>query len=72
VLLGSGQLHLPYERELQVTQPQPFVFVTDDRAERRRQRAGPAGQEEEGSPAAMQSFKAQPLDRSILEGPVRD
>ena len=49
------------------TKPEPFVFVTDDRGERRRPKA--ADREEHASGSA---FRAYPLDRSILEGPVRE
>ena len=66
VLMGStkleGSLYVPPVP----TKPEPFVFVTDDRGERRRPKA--ADREEHASGSA---FRAYPLDRSILEGPVR-
>ncbi|GAX84659.1 hypothetical protein CEUSTIGMA_g12080.t1 [Chlamydomonas eustigma] len=69
VMLGSSQRHDTLKHAaLTTTQPMPFVFVTDDRAERRRQKCGADGHQEDGFGAAR--FKACPLDRSILEGPV--
>lgn len=65
--MGSGRIERPVERARAITEPQPFAFVTDDRAERRRKQHG--GEEDEG-PAADLVFRAQPLNRSILEGPV--
>ena len=65
VLQGAGQLQRPVERP-PVTEPAPFMFVTDDRAERRRKRDAP----EHGEEQHQHAFKAQALDRSILEGPV--
>ena len=69
VLLGSSKP--PEQRHLPLTRPEPFVFVTDDRAGKRRG----VGEHEEADhhhnhagPSSM--FKACPLDRSILEGPV--
>lgn len=65
-LMGSGRIERPAERARPITEPQPFAFVTDDRAERRRKHQG--GEEDEGPVAPV--FRAQPLDRSMLEGPV--
>lgn len=61
----------PLERR-PLTEPHPFHFISDDRVERRRYKAAPAGDAGAGAgvgPSGEQ-FKALPLDPSILEAPV--
>ncbi|KAG1675786.1 hypothetical protein FOA52_012442 [Chlamydomonas sp. UWO 241] len=62
--LAASALRAPQ----QPTAPAPFVFVTDDRAERRRAaRGGDDGTGDGFEPSS--SFKATALNHSILEGP---
>jgi len=68
VLSGSTRMDVRFLKEHEApqrTEPQPFNFVTDDRAERRR--AAHQQREQNEKPP---EFKAAPLKRSILEQPV--
>jgi hypothetical protein len=49
-----------------LTQPRPFTLRSDTRASVRRSHGGAA----EAGSSAERPFKAQPLKRSILDGPV--
>jgi hypothetical protein len=68
VLGGSGQLGVPRVEKPQVTEPKPFNLRSDSRARMRRSHEQPNMQQA----AAAAHFKAQPLNRSILDGPVSD
>lgn len=66
VLSSSGQLGVPRVEKPHVTEPKPFNLRSDSRARVRRSHEQPTMQQ-----AAAAHFKAQPLNRSILDGPVR-
>jgi hypothetical protein len=68
VLSSSGQLGVPRLEKPHVTEPKPFNLRSDSRARVRRSHEQPTMQQA----AAAAHFKAQPLNRSILDGPVRN
>jgi len=65
VLSSSGQLGVPKVDKPHVTEPKPFNLRSDSRARTRCSHEHPTMQQ-----AAATHFKAQPLNRSILDGPV--
>lgn len=67
VLSSSGQLGVPRVEKPHVTEPKPFNLRSDSRARVRRSHEQPTMQQA----AAAAHFRAQPLNRSILDGPVR-
>jgi hypothetical protein len=67
VLSSSGQLGVPRVEKPHVTEPKPFNLRSDSRARVRRSHEQPTMQQA----AVAAHFKAQPLNRSILDGPVR-
>jgi targeting protein for Xklp2 len=67
VLSSSGQLGVPRVEKPHVTEPKPFNLRSDSRARMRRSHEQPTMQQAAGAA----HFKAQPLNRSILDGPVR-
>lgn len=69
VLSSSGQLGVPKVDKPHVTEPKPFHLRSDSRARVRRSHEQPSMQQ--AAAAAAGQFKAQPLNRSILDGPVR-
>jgi hypothetical protein len=68
VLSSSGQLGVPKVDKPHVTEPKPFHLRSDSRARVRRSHEQPNMQQ--AAAAAAGQFKAQPLNRSILDGPV--
>lgn len=67
VLSSSGQLGVHKVDKPHVTEPKPFHLRSDSRARVRRSHEQPTIQQ---AAAAAGQFKAQPLNRSILDGPV--
>lgn len=67
VLSSSGQLGVPRVEKPHVTEFKPFNLRSDSRARVRRSHEQPSMQQA----AAAAHFRAQPLNRSILDGPVR-
>lgn len=68
VLTSSGQLGVPKVEKPRPTEPKPFHLRSDSRAKMRRSHEQPSMQQ--AAAAAGGRFKAQPLNRSILDGPV--
>jgi hypothetical protein len=76
VLSSSGQLGVPKVEKVRVTEPRPFNLRSDSRAKVRRSHEQPSMQAAAAAAASGGGggggkFKAQPLNRSILDGPVR-
>jgi targeting protein for Xklp2 len=69
VLSSSGQLGVPKVEKPQVTEPKPFNLRSDSRARVRCSHQHPSMQAAAAAAAGGQ-FKAHPLNRSILDGPV--
>lgn len=66
VLTSSGQLGVPKVGKPKPTEPQPFNLRSDSRAKARQSHEHPSMEQA----ATAAKFKAQPLNRSILDGPV--
>lgn len=58
---------MPRVEKPKLTEPQPFHLQSDSRSKARRSHEHPSM---ERAAAAAAKFKAQPLKRSILDGPV--
>lgn len=69
VLTSSGQLGVPKVEKPQPTEPRPFNLRSDSRAKVRRSHEHPSMEQ---AAAAAATFKAQPLNKSILDGPVSE
>ena len=75
IMMGSGRLILACSINAAppgVTETQAFHFVSDDRAEYRRQREIQQEKEEERQRNLRRrtDFRAMPLNKNILDGPV--
>lgn len=66
MLSSSGQLGVPRVDKPQLTQVQPFNLLSDSRAKVRRSHEHPSAEQA----AAAAKFRAQPVKKSILDGPV--
>lgn len=69
VLSSSGQLGVPKVDKPHVTEPKPFNLRSDSRARVRRSHEQPTMQQAAAAGGGGH-FRAQPLNRSILDGPV--
>jgi hypothetical protein len=67
VLTSSGQLGVPKVHKPALTEPRPFALRSDSRARVRKSHDHPSMEQ---AAAAAGGFKAQPLKKSILDGPV--
>jgi hypothetical protein len=67
VLTSSGQLGVPKVHKPAPTEPRPFALRSDSRARVRKSHDHPSMEQ---AAAAAGGFKAQPLKKSILDGPV--
>ncbi|WIA30497.1 hypothetical protein OEZ86_000581 [Tetradesmus obliquus] len=68
VLTSSGQLGVPKVQKPAPTEPRPFALRSDSRARVRKSHEQPSM--EQAAAAAAGGFRAQPLNRSILDGPT--
>eukprot|EP00775_Hariotina_reticulata_P002311 gene2311-2619_t len=66
VLSSSGQLGVPKVDKPRLTEPQPFKLRSDSRAQARKSHELPTLEQA----AAAATFKAQPVKKSILDGPT--
>ncbi|WIA10445.1 hypothetical protein OEZ85_010637 [Tetradesmus obliquus] len=67
VLTSSGQLGVPKVQKPAPTEPRPFALRSDSRARVRKSHEQPSMEQ---AAAAAGGFRAQPLNRSILDGPT--
>lgn len=70
VLSSSGQLGVPKVDKPRLTEPKPFKLRSDSRAQARKSHELPS-LEQAAAAATAATFKAQPVKKSILDGPVR-